>query len=132
LWVFVRSAPEREYAPVFRETFYLSDDEQGTKTKTFPAHSYIEPPFELIVQLPWSSGEIMSLPVTITLNGKQIYSAVDFQQNASSIRREIDLLWENTLEIKNLKGKPGTAFTVLVRGKRARGYPGPARPSLME
>jgi hypothetical protein len=128
VWVFFGGTLNQATAQVFAETFYFSDDGNSI-TKTFPAHKYIVAPYELFVTRPFLNHRPTYPPIVVILNGRQIISPSDYQQDdASFIRREVDLLGQNTLEVQNLRGKPGTALGIKIRGKRAPKFPGPSRP----
>jgi hypothetical protein len=131
LWAFFKGSPDRENAMMFNEGF--REGAQSVMTKIFSSHPYLMAPYELIAVPPWTGGPEYFSPsetsATIILNGRQILSPLDFQRNtASLIRREVDLMPENTLQVRDLKGlSRGGALAVLIQGKRAPGFPGPSR-----
>ena len=118
LWVHFRGFSEIGYRTVFNESFQLS--KVATTIKTFSSHPDATAPYELIVKLPWVNGKHFSSPARIVLNGNNILDTFDFEQNNSSlIRRQIDLLAENSLEVENLEVTPRNALGILIRGRNA-------------
>ena len=130
LWISITGTPDHEHVEILSQIVWLGIEGLNGRLKIFSVNPYIDPPFEIIVIQPALGSEVVPVPVTITLNEKQILAPSDFQQNATIIRREIDLLREkNKLEIESVKGSvvpPG--FAVQIRGKRTPQFPGPGRP----
>ena len=122
--------PDREHARVFSEAFSLRPDNEIWATKNFSANRYIDPPYEMLVIRGAMSREVGPTPGTIILNGTESFTPTDFLEDIGLVGHVIDLLPENKLEIRNLKGPIGTRFSVVIRGERAPGYPGPLRPSI--
>jgi hypothetical protein len=129
LWLSFNGTPDHEHVEILSQIVWLGTEGFNGGLKIFSVNPYIDPPFEIIVVQPALGSELVPVPVTITLNGNQILAPSDFQQNATIIRREIDLLRENNkLEIESVKGSvvpPG--FGVQIRGKRTPQFPGPGR-----
>src|SRR5262249_49606462 len=79
-------------------------------------------PFNIVVQNGAAEGSNRISSATIKLNGTELYTPSDFNQNVSSLTKSITLTATNTLEVK-LTSASGSYLTITVTATRPANQP---------
>src|ERR1051326_794875 len=90
--------------------------------QTFSLPAEATAPFNIVVQNGAPEGSNRVSSATIKLNGADLYTPSDFNQNVSSLTKAISLTATNTLEVK-LTSAAGSYLTITLTGTRPANQP---------
>ncbi len=90
----------------------------ATVTDQFALPSDAVPPFTILVQNGDSNGSNRVSSATITLNGTEVFTQRDFNQNTATLTKQVSLIASNTIAVR-LSSAPGSFLTITITSARS-------------